>query len=200
VRAAADAELVDAMRSGDEHAFVTLVDRYHPALVRFASTFVASRAVAEEVAQDTWLAVMRGIERFEGRASFKTWLFHILANRARTTGKREQRASGTSRAGAGATVPATRFGPDGAWADPPQAWADDAEERITAQQLAPRIVACLERLPDAQRQIVVLRDVEQCSAADVCALLGITEGNQRVLLHRGRARVRTMLEAEFGER
>jgi RNA polymerase sigma-70 factor (ECF subfamily) len=97
-------------------------------------------------------------------------------------------------------VPATRFGPDGAWADPPHAWADDAEERITAQQLAPRIVACLERLPDAQRQIVVLRDVEQCSAADVCALLGITEGNQRVLLHRGRARVRTMLEAEFGER
>jgi RNA polymerase sigma-70 factor (ECF subfamily) len=200
VRAASDGELLDALRAGDEQAFVALVDRYHASLVRFASTFVRSRAIAEEVAQDTWLAVVRGLETFEGRSTFNTWLFRILANRARSTGRREQRA-GTPAAGAlAATVPSTRFAADGAWSDPPRAWAEEADERIAAAQIAPRIVACLEQLPEVQRQVVVLRDVEGLPAADVCDLLGLTEANQRVLLHRGRARVRAMLEDEIGER
>jgi RNA polymerase sigma-70 factor (ECF subfamily) len=186
--------LVDRLRGGDEQAFVELVRQYQPSLLRFAQSLVGSRAVAEEVVQDTWLAVVRGVERFEGRSSFKTWLFRILVNRARSAEGREQRAG---RPDVLDDV-AGRFDADGAWATPPVPWADRAEDRIVAQHLAERVRSLLPELPETQRQVVVLRDVEGLGAAEAAALLGISDGNQRVLLHRARARVRGLLEAEMG--
>jgi RNA polymerase sigma-70 factor (ECF subfamily) len=186
--------LVDRLRGGDEQAFVELVGRYQPSLLRFAQSLVGSRAVAEEVVQDTWLAVVRGVERFEGRSSFKTWLFRILVNRARSAEGREQRAGRPEVL----DDVAGRFDADGAWATPPVPWADRAEDRIVAQRLAERVRSLLPELPESQRQVVVLRDVEGLGAAEVAALLGISDGNQRVLLHRARARVRGLLEAEMG--
>ncbi len=191
-----DAELVRRLQAGDAQAFATLVERYHTSLMRVAQTFVPSRAVAEEVVQDTWLAVVRGIERFEGRSSLKTWLYGILANRARSAGVRERRASTALREPA---VPPERFGADGTWSAPPATWADEADDRLLAEQVAPRLRAGLETLPDGQRQVVLLRDVEGLPARDVCRLLDISEVNQRVLLHRGRSRLRRMLEPELGK-
>jgi RNA polymerase sigma-70 factor (ECF subfamily) len=191
-----DAALVARLQSGDEGAFVTLVERYHAPLLRLAATFVPSTAVAEEVVQDTWLGVVRGIERFEGRSSLKTWLFRILVNRARSTGVRERRQVPVDIERAPA-VPPERFGPGGQWSDPPVPWTDAALDRIVAHQTAERVVAHLGALPEAQRQVVVLRDFEQLPAAEVCALLDITEANQRVLLHRARSKIRSLLEAEL---
>lgn len=193
-----DAELVRRLQAGDPQAFATVVERYHTSLMRLAMTFVPSRAVAEEVVQDTWLGVVRGIERFEGRSSLKTWLYGILANRARSAGVRERRASPPARRHEPA-VPPDRFGADGTWSTPPAAWADEADDRLLAEQVAPRLRAGLEALPDVQRQVVLLRDVEGLPARDVCRLLGISEVNQRVLLHRGRSRLRRMLEPELGK-
>ncbi|MGH9281561.1 MAG: RNA polymerase sigma factor [Acidimicrobiales bacterium] len=193
-----DAELVARLRAGDEGAFVILVDRFHTPLLRLACTFVPNQAVAEEVVQETWLGVVRGISRFEGRSSLKTWLFRILVNRARSTGVRERRHTPVDPERAPAVSP-ERFGPGGQWVDPPVPWTDDAEERIVARQTVERITAHLDQLPEAQRQVVVLRDFEQLPAAEVCALLGITEANQRVLLHRGRSKIRSLLEAELGK-
>ena len=190
-------ELVSRLQSGDETAFVTLVDRYHAPLLRLASTFVPNRAVAEEVVQDTWLGVVRGIERFEGRSSFKTWLFRILVNRARTTGVRERRETPTNEPEP--AVPHHRFGSDGTWAQPPTPWADDVDNRIVAHQTLGRIGALFDRLPESQRAVVLMRDVEGLPARDVCDALGISEANQRVLLHRGRSRLRGLLEQEIGE-
>ena len=191
-----DAELVARLRAGDEAAFVTLFDRYQPPLLRLASTFVPNRATAEEVVQDTWLGVVRGIGGFEGRSSLKTWLFRILINRARSTGVRERRHLSVDPEWT-AAVPPERFGPDGHWSDPPVPWTDDAEERIVARQMAERVTAHLAELPEAQRQVVVLRDFECLPAPEVCHLLGITEANQRVLLHRGRSRIRSLLESDL---
>jgi RNA polymerase sigma-70 factor, ECF subfamily len=192
-----DAELVARLQAGDERAFVTLVERYHTPLLRLASTFVPNAAVAEEVVQDTWLGVVRGIDRFEGRSSLKTWLFRILVNRARSTGVRERRQIPVDLEQSGPAVPPERFGPGGQWSDPPVPWTDDAEDRIVASQTAERVVASLGLLPHAQRLVVVLRDFEQLPAAEVCALLDISEANQRVLLHRGRSKIRSVLEAEM---
>jgi RNA polymerase sigma-70 factor (ECF subfamily) len=191
-----DAELVTRLRAGDEAAFRLIVERYHPSLLRLAQTMVPSRAVAEEVVQDTWLGLVRGIKGFEGRSSLRTWLFHVLVNRAKTTGVRERRP--TTGLTAGPAVDPSRFGPDGAWADPPVPWPDDVDDRLDAKQLADRIRPCIDGLPEMQRQVLVLRDVEGLSAAEVCELLELSEGNQRVLLHRGRSRVRGMLESEMG--
>ena len=190
-----EGELVTRLRSGDEAAFRFLVDRYHGSLLRVAQTMVPSRAVAEEVVQDTWLGLVRGIHRFEGRSSLRTWLFHVLVNRARSTGVSERRPTiGTSPA-----VDPDRFGADGGWTEPPVPWPDEVDDRLVAAQLAERIRPRLEELPDMQRQVVTLRDVEGLSAEEVCELLGLTEGNQRVLLHRGRSRLRGMLELEMGK-
>jgi RNA polymerase sigma-70 factor (ECF subfamily) len=187
-----DSELVARLQAGDESAFVELVTRYQVRLVRFAETIVGSRAVAEEVTQDTWLAVMRGVERFEGRSSFQTWLFRILLNRARSAIGREIRA------GRPDDTMEERFDASGAWASPPVPWADQVDDRLVAEHLAARVQDLLPRLPEHQRRVVVLRDVDGVSAEDVALLLGISDGNQRVLLHRGRAKLRSLLTDELG--
>ena len=191
-----DEELLRRLRAGDERAFVTLVERHNGAMLRLALSFVPSRAVAEEVVQDTWLAALRGLTAFEGRSSLKTWLFSILVNRARTTGVREARSVPV--ADAGPVVDASRFGPDGAWAEPPELWIEEAENRIDAVKLADLLRVLLDTLPARQREVVLLRDVEELSSADVCDVLAISEANQRVLLHRGRAKLRQALESELG--
>ena len=190
-----EGELLRRLRAGDEAAFASLVDRYHAPLIRVALTFVSSRAVAEEVVQDTWLGVLRGVDRFEGRSSLQTWLYRILVNRARTTGVREHRS--LPLADTEPAVDPGRFAPDGTWASPPEHWSDEVDERLSAPALAARIRTLVEQLPVGQRQVVTLRDVEGLSSAEVCEILGISEGNQRVLLHRGRSRVRAVVEEEM---
>ena len=187
-----DAELVERLRAGDESAFVELVRTYQSRLLRLAEATVGSRAVAEEVCQDTWLAVMRGVDRFEGRSSFKTWLFRVLVNRARTSAGREQRAGRVD----GDAV--ERFDASGAWADPPVPWSDRVDDQLVAHELAARVQELLPLLPEQQREIVVLRDIEGLGPAEAAAILGITDGNQRVLLHRGRAKLRELLTIDMG--
>jgi len=188
-----DGALVDRLRAGDEGAFVELLNRYQSRLLRLAQATVGSRAVAEEVTQDTWLAVFRGVERFEGRSSFKSWLFQVLLNRARSTARREQRA-GVPEGDLG-----ERFDAVGRWAPPPVPWVERVDDHLVAAELAARVHSFLPQLPDAQRQVVVLRDIEHVSADEVATLLGVSDGNQRVLLHRGRARLRSLLTAEMGD-
>jgi RNA polymerase sigma-70 factor, ECF subfamily len=188
-----DAALVDRLRAGDESAFVTLIGLYQQRMMRVAEMTVGSRAVAEEVTQDTWLAVVRGVEQFEGRSSLKTWLFHILLNRARSAVGREMRA------GRPEDNVDERFDKSGAWITPPEPWADRVDDHVVAERLAARVQELLPQLPDGQRQVVVLRDLEGFSADDVASLVGVSDGNQRVLLHRGRAQLRQLLAAEMGQ-
>jgi RNA polymerase sigma-70 factor, ECF subfamily len=188
----ADDELVARLRAGDEEAFVTLVARHHASMLRLANSFVSSRAVAEEVVQDTWMGVLRGIDGFAGRSSFKTWLLRILVNRARTTGMRERRSVAIG--DAAPAVDASRFDASGAWSSPPQQWVQDSDDRLLAQSLAGRIEQGLAQLPERQREVVTMRDVDGLSSREVCEVLDISEANQRVLLHRGRSRLRQMLE------
>jgi len=192
VAGADDARLLAALRGGDQGVFADLVQRYHQSLVRVATGYVGSRAVAEEVAQDAWLGVIRGIDRFEGRSSFKTWLFRVLLNRSRSAASREQRA------GRPEEDLQERFDAAGRWANPPVPWADRVDDHLVASELAARIHSFLPRLPEAQRQVVVLRDIEHLGADEVAAMLGISDGNQRVLLHRGRTRLRALLAAGMG--
>jgi RNA polymerase sigma-70 factor (ECF subfamily) len=191
-----DAELLRRLRAGDERAFVALVERYNGSMLRLAASFVPSRAVAEEVVQETWLAVLRGLAGFEGRSSLKTWLFSILVNRARSAGVRESRTVPV--ADAGPVVDASRFGPGGAWLSPPEHWIEEAESRVDAVKLAELLRSALDGLPARQREVVVLRDVEGLTSAEVCGVLSISEANQRVLLHRGRGKLRQVLETELG--
>ena len=192
----ADASLLRRLRDGDEQAFAALIERYHSSMLRLAISFVPSQAVAEEVVQDTWLAMLHGLARFEERSSLRTWLFAILVNRARTTGVREARSVPV--ADAGPVVDASRFGPSGAWAIPPEHWAEEAENRIDAVKLSGLLRAGLDSLPARQREVVLLRDVESMTSAEVCEVLAISEANQRVLLHRGRSKLRLLLESELG--
>ena len=196
--AESDESLLVRLRAGDESAFLALVTRYQASMVRVARSFVPNEAVAEEVAQDTWIGVVRGVDRFEGRSSFKTWLFRILVNRARTAGVREHRHDTFD-----PTEPAVspdRFDATGAWAEPVTPWESDADDRLVAATWGPSLRAALDGLPERQRDVVLLRDVEGLSSEDVCAVLGISEGNQRVLLHRGRSRLRAALESELTTR
>lgn len=191
-----DAHLVERLRAGDEEAFAILVRRYQPRLVRLARSLVRNPAVAEEAVQDTWLGVVRGIDKFAEQATFRTWLFRILVNRARSAAAREKPADplpGDSDPG----LPADRFDRSGGWIRPPETWTERVDDRLTAVELAGRARACLEHLPAGQRQVVLLRDVEGLPAREVCAMLGIEDGHQRVLLHRGRTKVRRMLEDEM---
>jgi RNA polymerase sigma-70 factor (ECF subfamily) len=191
-----DAELLGRLRAGDEQAFVALVERYNGSMLRLASSFVPSRAVAEEVVQETWLALLRGLVAFEGRSSLKTWLFSILVNRARSAGVRESRSVPV--ADAGPVVDASRFGPSGAWSVPPEHWIEEAESRVDAAKLAGLLRPAIDGLPARQREVVLLRDVEGLTSAEVCTVLSISEANQRVLLHRGRGKLRQVLETELG--
>jgi RNA polymerase sigma-70 factor, ECF subfamily len=193
-----------ALLDGDEEAFRALVREHQPVLLRLALLHVRTRADAEEVVQETWLAVLQGLDRFEGRAALRTWICRILLNTARRRAGREARSvplSGLAGDGAGAdgpTVDPDRFfsaGPDaGHWRSAPRAWVDAPHDSVLADELRHRLGEAVARLPPAQREVIVLRDVHGWSAAEVCELLRIGEGNQRVLLHRARARVRRALE------
>jgi RNA polymerase sigma-70 factor (ECF subfamily) len=199
---ARDADIVARLREGDESAFAELIDRYGATMLRVAQMYVRDRATAEEVVQETWLAVLKGIDRFEGRSSLKTWLFRILTNRAKTRGERDGRMLPFSAlAGAGdeadePSVDPDRFlGPDsphpGAWAAPPRAWPQD---KVLERETLGVIQMAIEELPEAQREVIRLRDVEGWSPMEVADALEITDGNQRVLLHRARSKVRAALE------
>ena len=191
-----DDDLLERLRGGDEEAFVALVGRYNHALFWAARSFVRSDAVAEEVVQDTWMAVVRGLSQFEGRSSIKTWLVSIAVNRARSTGARESRALTLSTSET--AVDPSRFDTSGHWITPPQHFVDDTEDRVIVGMLSESISSSLGNLPESQRQVVTLRDVEGLNSKEVCQLLEISEGNQRVLLHRGRSRLRQDLETKFG--
>lgn len=196
-----DAALVDGLRAGDEAAFAELMRLYGAGMLRVAQMYVPSRAIAEEVVQEAWLGVLRGIGRFEGRSSLKTWLFRIVANTAKTRGVRESRSIPFSSLGDGGadepTVDPERFLGDGErfpghWAVPPQSWAP--EGRLLAQEAMEVIEREIDRLPPAQQAVITMRDVQGLSSEEVCNALDLTETNQRVLLHRARAKVRNALE------
>lgn len=197
--------LVARLRAGDETAFQDLVRRYHSSMVRFAETFVPSRAVAEEVAQEAWLGVIKGIDRFEERSSLSTWIFRIVANIARTRGERERRTVSLADEldDESPSVSPGRFsGPPGrgAWAHPPAHWSEVPDERVLIRSTFERVAAVAGQLPETQRRVFVLRDIEGWSSAEVCDLLQLSEVNQRVLLHRARSRLRAALEDELGVR
>jgi RNA polymerase sigma-70 factor (ECF subfamily) len=205
----AERELVAALRRGDGQAFAEIVDAWSPALLRLARLHVPSHAVAEEVVQEAWLAVLRGLDRFEERASLRTWVVSIVLNQARTHGRRERRTlpftALARRRDEGRAEPAVdpaRFQRPGEerpgwWAHPParwgdpQAWIDDEETRAV-------LLRAIASLPPRQREVITLRDVLGWSEAEVCTVLGVTEGNERVLLHRARAKVRAALERHLG--
>jgi RNA polymerase sigma-70 factor, ECF subfamily len=190
-----DGKLLDRLRAGDEEAFADLVGQYQPTMLALAVGYVPSRAVAEEVVQDTWLAVLRGLGGFEGRSSVRTWLFRILINRARTTGTRERRSVAVE--DMGPVVDQSRFDAAGSWIAPPERW-EQVDDRMVAATIAARIRLAIDDLPARQREVVILRDVEGLTSEEVCSVLEISLANQRVLLHRGRSKVRQALETRVG--
>jgi len=181
----ADDELVPRLRAGDGAAFRDVVTCYHPVMVRVAETYVPSRAVAEEVAQDTWIAVMRGLDGFEGRSSLKTWMFRILSNQARTRGERERRTVPVSSLATELedqpSVPADRFTRRGHWAQPPERWSDQPEARLLSRATFDLVAQTVQLLPENQRRVLVLRDIEGWTSEEVRDLLDLSEVNQRVL-------------------
>ncbi len=190
--------LLERLLAGDEAAFSELVTSHHGSLLRLALTFVSNHAAAEEVVQDTWLGVIKGLKSFEGHASLKTWIFRILVNRARTRGVRDGRTvnfSALEDADGGAEALTDRFSAEGRWVQPPALWQEQNPEDLL---LRGETVNCLQDaiacLPPNQRAVVTLRDVNGIDAQEVCNILGISETNQRVLLHRARTRVRATLE------
>ena len=194
-----DSEIVAALKRGDESVFAELVDAYGPGLLRVARMYVRDREVAADVVQETWIAVLRGIDRFEGRSSLKTWIYRILINTAKTRGVREARSIPFSAASAddGPAVEPDRFLESGAWRIGPSEWATPEEELLDGEA-RDEILAAIDDLPDSQRAVITMRDVEGLPADEVAELLGITDGNQRVLLHRARAKVRQAIEAMEG--
>ena len=192
-----DAELIGRLRAGDEDAFVAVAQKYRPVMLSLALGYVPSRAVAEEVVQDTWIGVLRGIGNFEHRSTFRTWLFRIVINRAVSTAARERRSVPVD--DMEPVVSVSRFDALGNWAVPPEPWADQVEDRVMAAKMAARILAAIGGLPPRQREVVTLRDVQGMNSAEVCSTLDISEANQRVLLHRGRSWLRQVIESEFGE-
>ena len=192
-------EFLALLRAGDADAYRRLIRRFHGALVGTASGIIGSRAQAEEVVQDAWLAVFAGIGRFEGRSTLASWLFAIVLNRARTRASREGRLvalPALEGADAGErAVPLERFKPDGHWTEPPRLWDElDPERQIAGRQLFRHVQEAIETLPAGQKAVIILRDLEACSAEETCTLLGISSENQRVLLHRARGRVRRAVE------
>jgi RNA polymerase sigma-70 factor (ECF subfamily) len=201
--APAEAQVLEALRAGDEDAFRALVREYTPSLVRVARIYVSTQAAAEEVAQETWLGVLNGLPRFEGRSSLRTWIFRILTNIAKTRAKRDGRTlpfSALSEPGRvpEAAVDADRFlDPEhprwpGHWALKPEAWPEDA---LVAGETREKLAEAIEALPAAQRAVISLRDIEGWSSEEVRNVLDLSETNQRVLLHRARSKVRSALES-----
>ncbi len=199
--------MVEALRRGDRDAYTKLVDDLTPALLRLAMAHVPSRAVAEEVVQDTWVGVLKGIDRFEGRSALRTWIFGILLNIARTRGKREKRTLPISyfqrraEEGGGPAVDPDRFHGGagelrGAWASPPAEWLEP-ERKLATDEARRTMLEAIAGLPPRQREVIVLRDVQGYSAEEARNALGVSETNQRVLLHRARSKVRAALEDEL---
>jgi len=197
-------QLVQALRNGDEAAFSSLIERYHTRLIRLARNFVPSQAVAEEVVQDTWMAVLKGISRFEGRSSLKTWLFQILTNLAKTRGRRESRyVSFSDGANQGDEEGNTQPEPDwfhttghltGRWAITPTTWEEHTPERLLlSKEGVAQIEKAIHTLTTTQRRVIILRDIEGMGSEEICKILNITPTNQRVLLHRARSKVRWAL-------
>jgi RNA polymerase sigma-70 factor (ECF subfamily) len=196
-----EAALIDALRRGDQAAFTVLLECHHRPLLRLAQLYVRDAATAEEVVQDTWIGVLEGIDRFEGRSSLSTWIYRILTNRAKSRGQRDQRQVPLSVFAVGPDEPEVeeeRFRPiddprhPQQWAQPPRAWP---HERLLAHEMVEQLRLAVAQLPPAQQVVVGLRDIEGWSAEQVCEALEITPGNQRVLLHRARARLRGALES-----
>lgn len=207
-----DSELLPALRRGEEDAFQSLVEKYHPALVRLATVYANDRAAAEEVAQDTWIGVLKGLNRFEGRSSLKTWIFTILVNRAKTRGQRDSRSlpfsallSEETDSDEPTVDPARFVSPLGAlegtghWRETPANWDALPEAHVLSEETGGKIRAAIADLPTVQRQVITLRDIDGFSAEEVCNILEISETNQRVLLHRARAKVRKALEEYLNE-
>ena len=199
-----DVQLVRSLRDGDEAAFVLLTREYHHSLLRVARIYVSSRAVAEEVVQETWLGVLQGLDRFEGRSSLRTWVFRILTNIAKTRAQREGRTLPFSALARPEAVPEPAVEPErfrapddpswpGHWSSPPQAW-NAPEERLLGGEMRAVVEHAIEELAPAQRAVISLRDVEGWPSDEVCNALDISETNQRVLLHRARSKVRRALE------
>jgi RNA polymerase sigma-70 factor (ECF subfamily) len=198
-----EADTIDALRRGDERVFREVVDRHGSAMLRVACVYARDRALSEEIVQEAWIGVLRGINRFEGRSSLRTWLVRIVANVAKTRAVREARSvpfsalAGTDLEEEPSVGPERFRGPDdrwaGHWASPPQEWSGPEQELLSAEARA-QIAAAIDVLPRSQRAVVTLRDIEGWSAPEVCAALQISESNQRVLLHRARTRLRHTLD------
>jgi RNA polymerase sigma-70 factor (ECF subfamily) len=186
-----DVAALTRLQAGDESAFRSLVERYHTRLVRFAGSYVSRNDLAEDVAQETWIAVLRGVDRFEGRSSFATWLFQICANRARSIAQREHRTIPAADVSVLSDRPV--FSADGSWAAPPDAWSAEVEAMADDAALLVAVHEAILGLPSAQRQVITLRDVEGLTAQEACDVMMISSVNQRVLLHRARLQVRTVL-------
>jgi RNA polymerase sigma-70 factor (ECF subfamily) len=199
-----DPVFLDRLRRGEQAAYRSLIRRFHRSLTTVAAAVIGSQAQAEEVVQDAWLAVFNGIGRFEGRSSLATWLFSIVLNRARSRASQEKRTvalppglDGSESEERG--VPLSAFKPDGHWIDAPRLWDDISPERIIGgRQLWDHVQAVIERLPEGQRAVLVLRDMEGQTAEEACSLLNISAENQRVLLHRARSRVRAAVDVLIG--
>jgi RNA polymerase sigma-70 factor (ECF subfamily) len=190
-----DAELIARLRRGDEQAFEGLIAAHHTAMIRVAQGFVPTRGLAEEVVQETWVGMLRGLDRFEGRSSLKTWLYAILINQARSMATRERRTVPFDHTDDARAEDPARFAADGSWAQPPVPFTEEIEERLVHAPMLAQLSTALDDLPPAQRTVVTLRDIEQLTSDEVCAMLEITPANQRVLLHRGRAGLRRSIEA-----
>lgn len=188
-----EGDLLERLQARDEAAFAEVVREWSPSMLRLARMSVATQAVAEDVVQEAWLGVLRGIDRFEGRSSLKTWVFRILVNRAMTRGAREAR---TVPVDAPAVDPA-RFTPDGAWAAPPARWDEQPEAALRSAETLDVVRRAIAELPEQQRAVITLRDLEGWDAEETRNALEVSETNQRVLLHRARAKVRAALEAYF---
>lgn len=200
-----DGDLLVRLRSGNEETFRELVRKHQASLVRVAQTFVGNRATAEEVVQDTWLAVIEGLADFEGRSSLKSWMFAILANKARSRAAREGRviAAGSLNGEIEDQPPVVdrkRFNGIGEWTDPPEFWDEVTPERVVGgRQMWSHVQEAINALPPSQRSVITLREIEQMDSDEVQEILGITAVNQRVLLHRARAQVRSFIERLPGE-
>ena len=201
--AAEETELLARLRAGDEKAFESLVESYHSTMLAVARNYVKTRDVAEEVVQEAWLGVLKGLDRFEGRSSLKTWVLKILVNTAMTRGGREARTVPFSSLAPADTeeraVEPERFRPPGEafaghWAGYPGDWSSLPAERLEGRETIDIVKAAVEELPQAQRTVITMRDIAGCSADEVCDTLDVSIGNQRVLLHRARSRVRAALE------